>query len=204
VFNSAKDASVKARVALGMNVFRLDDDGEIVMPDNRLSLPGGARCLNDLTESQLHCFSAIREPGPIYLVAELPNSACPVARDTTREPWAPSPAFFTDFDSSSTPDLSFSPIQQFDVNLSRYSVLEDQQTRLPVCPGTHLFTSKPKFLYSVREEIDLGEIRLANYHPTFPRTIIPQVQRPPQSPSDSLSLNTLPGVVLCKTKIAAD
>jgi len=64
--------------------------------------------------------------------------------------------------------------------------------------------SKPEPQYAVRDEIDLGEITLANYHATFPRKVIPPAQRPPRERSDSLSLNILPKVVLCKTKTAAD
>ena len=88
--------------------------------------------------------------------------------------------------------------------LSRFYFYEDHEIRLPICSGTRLLMSKPELQYSVRDEIDLGEITLANYHATFPRKVIPPVKRSPQGPSDSLSQNFTPEVVPSKTKIAAD
>jgi hypothetical protein len=61
--------------------------------------------------------------------------------------------------------------------------------------------SKPEFQYSVRDKIGLGEIRLANYHPTYPRKIVPPIQRPaPGAPSDTLSRNSGPALVPSKVK----
>lgn len=204
VFAGIKDSPVKARVTLGLNVYRLGAASQVTVSNNRLGLTGGARCLNEVSENLMHCFSALSVPGSIFLAGELPNSSCPIANDVTREPWAASPAVFARLGESSSPDLDFTPIQQFDIELSRFFVYEDHQVRLPLCSGTHLFLSRPKFLYSVGEEIDLGEIRLANYHPSFPRMIIPPAKRPLQAPSDSISQNFRPEVVPAKMKIAAD
>jgi hypothetical protein len=53
--------------------------------------------------------------------------------------------------------------------------------------------SKPELQYAVRDEIDLGEITLANYHPTYPRKIIPPARKPmPGKTPDSLSRNIKP------------
>jgi hypothetical protein len=197
VFAALKDSLTKAHVTLGLSVYRLGTASQITVSENRVSLPGGARCLNVLSQDVMHCFSALQEPGPIFMVAELPNSDCPITSDSSRDPWAASPAFFESLGSSSTPDLAFTPIQQFDLSLSRYSFYEEFRSNLPICTGTRLVVNKPEFLYSVRDEIDLGEIALANYHPTYPRKIIPPLKRPtPGSPSDMLSWNAFPGRLL--------
>jgi hypothetical protein len=127
---------------------------------------------------------------PLFLIAELPSAACPVSREATTVPWADSPAMFADLTGDSTPAFDFTPIQQFSISLSRFHVFEDRETRLPICPGTPLFISKPEFLYSVRDEIELGDIRLSNYVPTNPRVIVPPIRRyPPADPSNTLSWN---------------
>jgi hypothetical protein len=201
VLNSVKSAPVRAHVTLGMNVFHLGAASQILMSGNRVSIPGGARCLNDLSESLLTCFSALIEPHPMFVVAELPNSDCPVAKDETRRQWASSPAMFADLTVSSTPDLDFTPIQQFTIDLSRYYSFEDLSVRLPICSGTRLVINKPVFQYSVRDEIDLGEIHLADYHPTYPRKIIPPAHQPASgAPSDTLSWNLGPELLFRQPK----
>jgi hypothetical protein len=197
VFNHFKNAPVRAHASLGFNVFRLGPGTEIYLADNHLSLPGGARCLNGLSQNSLKCFAALKSPAPLFVIAELPSAACPVSREATTEPWAASPALFADLSGSSTPDLDFTPIQQFDISLSRFHAFEDSDTRLPICPGTPLLLSKPEFLYSVRDEMDLGNVTLLNYVPTYPRIIVPPVQRyTPGAPSDTLSWNLPRGFFL--------
>jgi hypothetical protein len=131
---------------------------------------------------------------PLFLIAELPSAACPVSREVTTLPWAGSPAMFADLTGDSTPAFDFTPIQEFSISLSRFHVFEDQETRLPICPGTPLLISKPEFLYKVRDEIDLGDITLLNYVPTYPRVIVPPVQRyAPGATSNTLSWNLRSG-----------
>jgi hypothetical protein len=77
----------------------------------------------------------------------------------------------------------------------RYYFFEDHDIRLPVCSGTRLLVSMPEFQYTVRDEIDLGNIALANYHPTYPRKVIPPAQKfSPENPANKLSWNFDPGL----------
>jgi hypothetical protein len=193
VFNRFKDGAVKAHVSLALNVFRLGYPTEVVLTDNHLSLPGGARCRNELSQSWLQCFTALKQPTPLFVVAKLPSEACPVSQQASAEPWAASPAVFADLSNNSTPGFDFTPIEQFSISMARFYAFEDHEIRLPLCPSTPLLVSKPEFLYSVRDEIDLGEITLLNYVPTYPRHIVPPLRRvTPRAPSDKLSWN-LPG-----------
>jgi len=65
--------------------------------------------------------------------------------------------------------------------------------------------SKPELLYGVRTEIDLGEITLADYHPTYPRKIIPPARKPmPGETSDSLSRNIKPEFLPAKLEHGID
>jgi hypothetical protein len=197
VFDRFKNAPVRAHATLGFNVFRLGPRTEILLAGDHLSLPGGARCLNELSQDSLKCFAALKSPMPLVAVAELPSAACPVSREATIEPWASSPAIFTDLTGDSAPGLDFTPVQQFNISLSRFYVHEDHEIRLPICPGTPFLISKPEFLYSLRDEIDLGEITLMNYAPTYPRIIVPPIQRyTPGAPSDTLSWNLPDGFLL--------
>ena len=190
VFNRFKNAPVRAHASLGLNVFRLGPGTEVLLAGNHLSLPGGARCLNEPSQSWLKCFAALEHATPLFVIAELPSAACPVSQEATTEPWAGSPAIFADLSGDSTPGLDFTPIQQFNISLARFYVFEDHEIRLPICPETPLLVSKPEFLYSVRDEIDLGEVTLLNYVPTYPRMIVPPIQRyAPGATSDTLSWN---------------
>jgi hypothetical protein len=205
LYDEIQDTRVKAHVTLGMRLFRLGAATSVDVVGDRISLPGNAQCVDDVTMDWLRCFSALKQPKPVFIVAQLPNPECRVTREATgEEPWAASPAAYSDLAADTGPDFDFSPVQDFTVGLSRFYFYEDHEIRLPICSGTHLLVSKPELQYSVRDEIDLGEITLSNYHATFPRRVIPPVKRPPQSPSDSLSQNSAPHVVAARTKIAAD
>jgi hypothetical protein len=194
VFNRFKNGPVRAHASLGFNIFRLGPGTQVFLAGDRLNLPGGARCLNELSQSWLKCFAALKQPTPLFVMAELPSAACPVSQEATTEPWAASPAIFASLSGDSTPGLDFTPIQQFNISLTRFYVFEDHEIRLPICAGTALFVSKPEFLYSVRDEIDLGDLALLNYVPSYPRKIVPPIQRhAPGAPSDTLSWNLPPG-----------
>jgi hypothetical protein len=190
VFESFKDAPVKARVSFGYNVFEMGTETQILVAGDRLSFPGGSRCLNHTADNGLSCFAALREPDPLFILAQLPNSECQISREYIAEGLAPSPASYSSLSTDLTPSLEFSPIQEFTITLARRYIYEDRQVSLPVCSGTSLFLSKPKFLYSLRDEIDLGDIILDNYLPTYPRRIVPpHTPLSPGTPSNSLSRN---------------
>jgi hypothetical protein len=205
LFDEIKDTPVKAHVSLGMRLFQLGAATSVTVEGDRISLPGSAQCVDDMTMNWLRCFSAVKQPKPLFIAAELPNPECRVTREATaEEPWAASPATYSDLQADTGPEFDLSPVQDFSIGLSRFYFYEDHEIRLPICSGTRLLMSTPKLLHAVRDEIDLGEITLASYHPTFPRKVIPPVQRPSRPPSDSLSRNGAPEVVPSKTNIAAD
>jgi hypothetical protein len=201
-YDTIKDTSVKAEVSFLLRFFRLGAASSIKVAGDTALLPGNARCLSNMSNNWLHCFSALKRPRPVFIMAELPNSDCSVTKEATaQESWAVSPATYWDLGADTGAEFDLSPIQDFSVGLSRFYFFEDHDIRLPVCSGTQLLVSKPEFQYSVRDKIDLGEIRLANYHPTYPRKIVPPVQRPaPGAPSNELSRNSLPALVPSKFK----
>lgn len=193
VFNRVKNVPVRAHLTLALNIYQTGAATQIIVAGDRLNIASGARCLNDLSQNALHCFSALKQPQPLLVMAQLPNSSCQVSQEVLAEGLAEMPASYSVLSSDDTPDLALSPIKQFDIDLSRQFVFEDRQLRLPICSGTSLLVSKPKFLYSVRDEIDLGDITLLNYLPTYPRRIVPPHQPlEPGTPSNSLSLSVPP------------
>ena len=111
---------------------------EIRFTGDRLNITGNARCLNDLSQNSLRCFSALKEPEPLLVTALLPNSSCSVSREAIAEGLAQTPALYSVLGSDTSPDLAFSPIKEFGIDLTRYFAFEDRQIRLPVCPGTSL------------------------------------------------------------------
>jgi hypothetical protein len=192
-FNGIKDTPVKARVALAFNVFRIGPATAVVLSGDRVSLPDGVWCLNDSSQNALKCFSALKQPSPMFIVADLPNSSCALSRTSPVQKFADAPASFAVLNKDSGPESEFSPIQQFTISLSRHYSYEDLQIPLPICAGTKLVVSQPQFLYAVRDEIDLGNITLMNYMPTYPRLIVPPHEPlQPTSPTDSLSKNFVP------------
>lgn len=203
LYDEIQDTPVKAHVTLGMRLFRLSATTSVNVVGDRIGLPGNVQCVDDITMDWLRCFSALKRLKPVFIAAELPNPECRVTQEATaEEPLAASPATYSDLGSDSGPEFDFTPVQDFTIILSRFYFYEDHEIRLPVCSGTRLLVSKPELQYAVRDEIDLGEITLANYHATFPRKVIPPVKRPQQAPSDSLSQNFTPEVMPSKTKIA--
>lgn len=193
LFNRVKDSPVKAHISLALKVFRTPASTEVIVAGDRLKLPGGAWCLNDSSENALKCFSALKQPGPMFIVADLPNPSCALSKNSPVQNFADAPASYSVLNKDTGPDSELSPIQQFNITLSRRYSYEDLQIALPICEGTRLLVSKPEFLYAVHDEIDLGDITLMNYLPTYPRMIIPRENSPaPGKPSDALSQNFSP------------
>jgi hypothetical protein len=189
-YEKFRDLRAKAHLELAVNVFRIGNGVKVSLDGGRLSVAGRARCINDSLRNELRCFAPLKQPSPLVIVANLPNSSCRVNAEAEREGWAQSPAAYADLSYSDIPDLEFSSVREFTIALSRYHGFEDLDASLPICPGTALELSVPRFVYSTRAAIDLGEITLANYHPTYPRRIVPPLQRPPvRERSDSLSWN---------------
>ena len=178
-YNGIKDSKVKAKVFLGMRSFRLSTPTTVTVAGDRIGLPGNTQCVDNLSEDWLQCFSALKRPKPIFIMAQLPNQECRVSKEaTSEEPWADSPATYYDLEADAGAELDFTPVQDFSIGLSKLYAFEDHDIRLPVCSGTQLLVSKPEFQYAVGDEIDLGEITLSNYHPTYPRKILPPARKP--------------------------
>ncbi len=205
-YDDIKNTPVKASLSLGIRSFRLGTPTIITVAGDRTGLPGNAQCVDNLSENWLQCFSALRRPKPIFIIADLPNQDCRVTKEATaNESWDTSPATYYDLGSDTGPDFDLSPVQDFSVGLSRFYFFQDHEIRLPVCSGTQLLVSKPELLYGVRTEIDLGEITLADYHPTYPRKIIPPARKPmPGETSDSLSRNIKPEFLPAKLEHGID
>jgi len=195
IFDQIRSSSVQARLSLAFNVYRVGATSSIFVMGDALRLPGDTRCTRDQSLSRMRCFSALKSPNALVLFADLPNKNCSARTDRDSDPWAAAPAFYASLSESSTPDLDFTPIQETSVYLTRMRAYEDLATDVPLCSGTSLVLARTKFQYTVRTEINLGNIRVSNYVPSYPRQIIPKIPRPPsRKPSDTLSFNFLPAL----------
>jgi hypothetical protein len=191
IFERFKSSAVRARLTLGFNVYELGTI-QTVMAEDRINYPGGGRCLNEISRDSLRCFSALKQPGPLFIAADLPNSSCAVSKSASAEGWSSAPASFVELSGDSTPDLQLSPINDFNVSLARQFAYEDRSSSLPICAGTPLYISNVKFRYPVRGEVDLGQIVLNHYAPGISRKIIPrQNKHEITPPSGTLSENLL-------------
>jgi len=195
IFDQIRNSSVQARLSLAFNVYRVGATSSILVMGDSLRLPDDTRCTRDQSLSRMRCFSALKSPNALVLFADLPNKNCSARTDRDSDPWAAAPAFYASLSESSTPDLDFTPIQETSVYLTRMRAYEDLATDVPLCSGTSLVLARTKFQYTVRTEINLGNIRVSNYVPSYPRQIIPKIPRPPsRKPSDTLSFNFLPAL----------
>ena len=192
VFDRFKSSAVRARLTFGFNVYELGTTPQTVLTADRINYPGGGRCLNEISRDSLRCFSALKQPGPLFIAADLPNSSCAVSKSASAEGWSSAPASFVELSGDSTPDLQLSPINDFNVSLTRQYVYEDHSSSLPICAGTPLYISYATFRYPVRGEVDMREIVLNHYVRGISRKIIPrQDKHTMEPPSDTLSNNFL-------------
>jgi len=190
VFDPVRNTFINGHVSLALNVFRVGGGTALAFDEEKLHFADGSRCSINATGSTVKCFSALKGPEGFAIFSDLPNSDCQTSSDETRDPWAPLPASYFDFSQNPTPDMDFSPIHQFEFSFSRRHAYEDLKSSVPVCPSTKFLFASLKFQYVTRAEIDLGDIKLANYLPLFPRKIIPPIKRPSiHGPSGSLSFN---------------
>lgn len=190
LFDRIKNGPVSARLSLAIAVYDLGTGSNLPMKDGHLSLPGGGRCMNDMSEDALHCFAAVNGPKRFFIMADLPGPSCHIMQEQAMLPWAVSPAAYMNLSTGDSPDASFSPVVKFDITLRRSHGYEDQEIKLPICAGTSLLASRPEFRYRIRTEIDLGDIVLQRYRPTYPRIIIPPLDHHTLTPQDNtLSFN---------------
>src|SRR5216684_8215741 len=111
-YDSIKDTPVQAEVSLLFRFFHLGAATSITVTGDRTLLPGNTRCLDDESANWLHCFSALKRPKPVFIMAELPNSECRVTKEATaQESWAASPATYWDLESDNGAEFDLSPIQ---------------------------------------------------------------------------------------------
>jgi len=193
IFDQNRNSSVNAHLSLAFNVYRVGASSSIFVKGDSLRLPDDTRCTRDQFLSRMRCFSALKSPGAFVLFADLPNAGCAAPADRETDPWAAAPAVYASLSDSSTPDFDFTPIRETYIYLSRQHVYEDHATYVPLCSGSTLVLARTRFQYTVRTEIDLGNIRVSNYVPSYPRQIIPKIPRPTsRNPSDTLSFNFLP------------
>jgi len=199
IFDQNRNSSVNAHLSLAFNVYRVAASSSIFVMGDSLRLPDDTRCTHDQLLSRMRCFSAIQSPGAFVLFADLPNAGCAGPSDREADPWAAAPAVYANLSDSSAPDFDFTPIRETYVYLSRQHAYEDHATGVTLCSGSTLVLARTKFQYTVRTEIDLGNIRVSNYVPSYPRQIIPKIPRPPsRNPSDTLSFNFLPPGLIVK------
>ncbi|HLZ11546.1 MAG TPA: hypothetical protein VKP58_03075 [Candidatus Acidoferrum sp.] len=193
IFDRIRNSSVNARLSLAFNVYRFGASSAIFVMGDSLRLPDDTRCTRDRFSSRMRCFSALKAPGAFVLFADLPNANCRARTDRDSGSWAAAPAVYASLSDSSTPDFGFTPIRETYLYLTRKHGYEDRAADVPLCAGTTLVLARTKFQYTVRTEIDLGNIRPSNYVPSFPREILPKIpSRPSRNPSDTLSFNFLP------------
>lgn len=201
-FRSGHNRRGKGHLSLALDVYRIGPGAEIHLAGDTLALPGSARCIYQSVSNSLRCFAALREPDPMILTAELPSSACRVKPRADFQGWADAPAAYVSLTENSGEPV-FSPIHEFSLSLQRFYAFEDSQVPLPICLGTPITLRVPKFSYSTRAEIDLGEIILDDYHPSYPREILPKQPKPlrgngsgtlSQNQSSPDALNSHPGV----------
>ena len=193
IFDPVRNGHVNARISLALKVYRVGGGTALSFDGDKLHFADGARCAIDATGRNVKCFAPLKGPASFAIYSDSPGSECFSPSEEKEEPWAPLPASYFNFTSeSSVPDPALSPVYDFDFSFSRRHVYEDLKITVPVCPNTKFLFANLKYQYTTRTEIDLGDIKLANYLPTFPRKIVPPIKRPSlHEPSGTLSFNLL-------------
>ena len=193
IFSSPSSNHVQARISLALDVYRVGKGSALSFEGEKLRFAAGSRCTIDPTGLSVKCFSALQDPSGFALYSDLPNANCPAFAEDSREPWASLPATYFNFSRSSSPDVLLSPISQFEFSFARRHTFEDLKSSVPVCASTKFLFAPLTYRYTTRAEIELGDIKLLNYLPTFPRKIVPPGNHPAfRDPSDTLSFNFFP------------
>lgn len=193
IFSSPSSNHVRARIWLAIDIYRSAKATALSFNGEKLHFADGSRCTIDPTGLSVKCFAALKDPSGFALYSDLPNPACPASTGEIREPWATLPATYFNFSRSSSADVLLSPVSQSEFSFSRRHVFEDLKSKVPVCSSTRFLFATLKYQYTVRAEVELGDIKLLNYLPTFPRKIVPPSRHQPlHEPSDTLSFNFAP------------
>ena len=171
LFNHLRSAPVTAHLTLAMKVFKKVRSTDIEVKSDGFELTKGVHCASRQLDGELHCFAAFRVPGPLLVTADLPTPDCQSQQSMSSGPYADFPATYSNLNTNTSPEFSLDPVEKFSIAASKLQRFEDASVNVPICPGTTLALTTVQFAYDTRVNIELGEIDVLDYVPSYPRKI---------------------------------
>jgi hypothetical protein len=171
VYEKNTSMPVRAKIWLGMNVYRLTRATTVTFGQSEFLLPNGERCARRAESGELTCLAPVSLPSLRLITADLPTRRCQPPFSNPDEAFSASSAFqaVTGNDSGTEPMLS--PIQEFNITLTRPHTLENDETRTPLCQGLPFAISTPEFRFSYGAEVEMKQTVLSDYLSDFSRKI---------------------------------
>jgi hypothetical protein len=155
LFKRIRSSAAKVRLYFAFTLLRDRNQREVVVPQGQLDLVDVGHCFVEAGYvPALKCLAPLREPGSLLITTDASKSTCP------HEPTSTPAGIARDWmqnGGSEPAEFGISPVQSFNIYVSGGA------NSAGICAGTPLVLSKPEALLSGQTEIEVNEIRLAQY-----------------------------------------
>lgn len=162
-FEQVKSYSVKTRISLALNVYQDKNRKEFVTPRGEFLMSDVGFCSADESfVREIHCRAPLRTPSSMLITSDLSATTCPAREGESRAETREIVRDWHQNSESGPAEFGISPVKNFDV----YMWDRNESTRRMVagiCPGTPLLISNPTFVRSIGTELEINNLRLADY-----------------------------------------
>lgn len=157
-FQRLMPGPVRAKVSMALSFFRDQDAREIRVKEGVFAIEGVGRCqINGYRASSLECLAPLVKPETLLVITGSNQSTCDVPSDSSRK--AANETFY-DWERNShdqPAEYGINPVVSFSI------FLQNHQNSIPICPGTPLRISFPRFVERRRVEFEVEKIDLNAY-----------------------------------------
>jgi hypothetical protein len=166
LYDQIKTLPAHTRFSLAFTVFHERGAHPFVIPSGHFDLPGFGLCAVSLNYSySISCRSALHGPSLVLVTNDISATTCPEPQYGAALAPSGTLAHEPFLNSTGPADDALSPVRLFTISPSvdnRYG--ETPRTDRGLCPGTPLTVSAIELVVHRRIDIDLGSIRLLDYH----------------------------------------
>ena len=163
VFDRIKSDSVRARISIALTVYLDQNRKRFVTPQGEFSIPEVGFCTAAVSYlREIHCRAPLRTPSSLLISSDLSKTTCSARDGESRAATSQIVRYWTEHSDSGPAELGISPVKTLDLFLWSQDAVPSKAIS-GICPGTPLTLSRPEFFQRTRTELELDNLRLADY-----------------------------------------
>ncbi len=163
-FERVKSNSVKTRISLALSVYQDKNRREFVTPRGEFLMSDVGFCFAEESfVREIHCRAPLRTPSSMLITSDLSATTCPAREGESRAETREIVRDWRQNSDSGPAEFGISPVKNFDVYLWARSHNGARPVVAGICPGTPLLISNPQLVRSIRTELEINSLHLADY-----------------------------------------